>query len=78
MHEIYADFMKLDEWPGVPGQSVPIAPVADQPDLAALEGHTVTLISFDLRAEGRIIQHDGWWFAILTSEVVDNPVSIAS
>ena len=56
MHEIYADFMKLDEWPGIPGQSVPIAHVADRPDLATLDGHTVILISFDLRAEGRIFE----------------------
>lgn len=74
MHEIFADFMKLDEWPGVPEKSVPIAPIADRLDLAALEGHTVTLLSFDLRAQGRIEQYNGWWFAILTSAVEDNPV----
>ena len=77
MQEIFADFMKLDEWPGIPDKSVPLALVADRPELAALEGQAVTLISFDLRAHGRIVQYDGWWFAILTSAVEDNPMSIA-
>jgi len=76
MQELYAGLMKLDEWPGIVGQSVPIAPVADRPDLAGFEGHIVTLISFDLRAQGRIEQYNGWWFGILTSPVEDNPVTV--
>lgn len=78
MHEIFADFMKLDEWPGISEKSVPIAPVEDRPDLAALEGQTVTLISFDLRAQGRIVEHDGWWFGVLTSAVEDSPAEVSS
>ena len=78
MHEIFADFMKLDEWPGLPDQSVPLAPITERPELAPLENQIVTLISFDLQAQGRIVQHNGWWFAILTSAVEDIPASVAS
>ena len=78
MSEVFADFMKLDEWPGISAQSVPIAPVADRADLAALAGHIVTLISFDLQAQGRIVKHDGWWFGVLTSAVEDKPASMSS
>ncbi len=78
MVELFADFMKLDEWPGISGQSVPLAPVDQRSDLSSLEGHTVVLVSFDLRAQARIIQHDGWWFGVLVAPVEDNSASVAS
>ena len=78
MHEMYADFMKLDEWPGISGKSVPIAPVEQRSDLSTLDGQIVTLISFDLRAQARVVQHEGWWFGVLTSAGEENPNAVAS
>ena len=77
MQEIVFEYMKLDEWPGFAERAVPLAPTENHPDLAALEGQIVTLISDDLRAQGRIVAHDGWWFGVLTSAVEVDSASIS-
>jgi hypothetical protein len=73
MPEVLADFMKLDAWPGMPPNSVALAPVDVRPELAALEGQIVILRDTDIRAQGRIVQQDGWWYGILTSPMEDIP-----
>ena len=75
MPEVFADFNRLEEWPGV-GRVIPLGSLTRHPELAALEGQTVILTDrLDLRAQGRITQIDDWWFGVLTSPIEDIPES---
>lgn len=78
MLEGLADFMKLDAWPGMPPNSVALAPVGVRPELAVLEGQTVILRDTDIRAQGRIVQQDGWWYGVLISPIEDIPAETES
>ncbi len=71
MQEVFADFAKLEEWPGV-GMAIPLGSLSRRPELAALEGQTVMLTDrLDLRAQGRIVQYNGWWYGVQTGELED-------
>jgi hypothetical protein len=73
MPVVLADFMKLNAWDGMPANAIALAPVADRPELAALEGRIVMLRDTDIQAQGRIVQRDGWWYGALTSAIGDFP-----
>jgi hypothetical protein len=69
IHEVFADFNRLEMHPDL-GQVIPLGPVAKRSDLAREVGHSVRLVEWDnLQAQGRIVEHDGWWFGVLTSPI---------
>lgn len=71
MQEIFADFARLEDWPDG-GDAIPLGPLSERPDLAALEGQSVMLIEWgNLQAPGRIVQRDSWWYGVLIGKIQD-------
>jgi hypothetical protein len=71
MQEVFADSARLE---GLPDgrDAIPLGPNKDRPDLAAIEGQIVMLVEWgNVQAPGRIMQHDGWWYGVLTGIIQD-------
>jgi hypothetical protein len=71
MPEVFADFAKLEEWPGV-GMAIPLRPIDKHPEMAQMEGQIVLLTDYiSLQTQGRIVRYDGWWYGVPVSELQD-------
>jgi hypothetical protein len=71
VHGVFADFAEMKDWPGV-GNAIPLGAVASRPDLAREKEQLVLLTDYNsLQAWGRVVQHDGWWYGVPTSERED-------